>query len=131
MNSLRAVAAVSATLLVLMGCAQTGRGPSAADGTPMSAPELLQLLTSGQDFERQGADGATSTWHFVRDGTVSASGVGVAAEGRWRIAGDRYCLRWVENAEAERCFRAYRQGDSVFALEGLDGEAAGTLTTRH
>ncbi|MCB1906335.1 MAG: hypothetical protein KDH15_03105 [Rhodocyclaceae bacterium] len=128
MTRLRILCATTVTLLALGACSTTGQGPSAEGRQPMTAPELLKLLTSGQDFDLRSADGGAETLHFARDGTVTVVRDAGEASGRWRISADRYCVTWQEGTAGERCFHAYREGESVYALAGPDGVAAGTLS---
>ncbi|MCB1927522.1 MAG: hypothetical protein KDH17_05740 [Rhodocyclaceae bacterium] len=130
MNMIRTLCVSVATLAALSACSGASRSMS-FDGPPaMSAPELLQLLTSDGHFDFVDADGAAATMQFSRDGSVVAAGPGGERRGRWRIASDRYCLAWQSGGAGERCYRARRTGDGVHALTGLDGAAAGTLTIR-
>lgn len=126
----RTLCVAVATVAALAACS-SARRPMSDDGPPaMRAPELLQLLTSGGLFDHVDAEGTAATLQFLRDGSVVAVGPGGERRGRWRIAGDRYCLTWQSGDVDERCYRARRTGEGAHALTGLDGRAAGSLTLR-
>lgn len=78
---------------------------------------------SAQEF----GDGAHFSYRFLVDGTLH--GTSMAVQGRWRVAGDALCWRWIPSRDPEERYQV-RQRGQAFSLF-VNGQAlfSGDLTS--
>lgn len=86
--------------------------------------EALTRVFADQDL----GDGVHFAYQFGADGGLSGMNMGKAAQGRWRVAGNRLCWRWAKSREPEECHEVRQRGQAVRLF--MDGQEvlSGNLT---
>ncbi|WP_295009016.1 hypothetical protein [uncultured Dechloromonas sp.] len=99
-----------AAMVVALGAAAADKGWASLRG------EALSRAFADQDL----GDGVHFAYQFGADGELRGMNMGKAAQGRWRVSGNRLCWRWAKSREPEECHEVRRQGQAVRLF--MDGQ---------
>jgi hypothetical protein len=125
-------ALVAAAFLALIGCTTTEQSLRARGLSPLSQSELEALYARTRTIRGSSPDGLGLLGTFTQEGGARLDWGRGAAEGSWRITGDKFCTKYqgIRNGE-ERCVTIYKTGENAYKAFLPDGTFNGTTSFIH
>lgn len=129
MRKLFLVAAGSALLATVYGCATTEQSLRAKGLAPQTQKELEDLFAKPVKLRFENNTGGKGTATYMPDGTGRVEWPGGSDTGRWQVKDGKICMTWTKLRDGkENCVTSYKTGPKEYTSFNPDGTLNATST---
>lgn len=115
-------------VLMLSSCATTEKSMQERGLTPLTHNQLKTLMSRTRTTHWTTAENVTGTGTYLDDGSAEITWGGRAAQGAWRITGDKFCTRYPTIRKGnDVCYTLFKTGEKEYQLFHQDGSLNATV----